>query len=249
MLEVGSLWLNRTNILKLELSVSEKIKTMFSDIAPTYDRVNHLLSFNKDVEWRAKSVQLLTRDGFSPKKVLDLCAGTGDFAFAVRQGAPNAQVTLADFSKPMLLLARDKAKDRTGLEFIEADALKLPFQDFTFDTVVCGFGVRNLDSLEAGLREIARVLKPGGKAVLLEFFRPANPLLRAVYACYISLIVPLLGGAVSKNREAYNYLPRSAKAFATAGELKTLMEKCGFKDLVLENRTLGIAVSVVGVRK
>src|SRR6185369_292083 len=142
----------------------------------------------------------MVRDGFAPKKVLDLCAGTGDFAFAVKDQTPAGQVVLADFSKPMLLLARDKAKARTGLDFLEADALKLPFQDYTFDAVVCGFGVRNLDSLEAGLREIARVLKPGGKAVLLEFFRPVNPLLRAIYAGYISLIVPLLGGAVSKNK-------------------------------------------------
>jgi demethylmenaquinone methyltransferase/2-methoxy-6-polyprenyl-1,4-benzoquinol methylase len=222
---------------------------MFSDISPTYDRLNHLLSMNRDIQWRKDSVRQMIRDGFKPKRVLDLCAGTGDFALAVKEQAPDAQVTLADFARPMLLLAKDKMKAPAHFDFLESDALKLPFQDMVFDSVVCGFGTRNLDSLEAGLKEIARVLKPGGRAVILEFFKPTNPLLKLIYAFYISVVVPLLGGAVSKNREAYTYLPRSAKNFVSLREFEQLMEKIGFKEISSENRTLGIAVSVMGTRK
>jgi demethylmenaquinone methyltransferase / 2-methoxy-6-polyprenyl-1,4-benzoquinol methylase len=229
--------------------MSQQIQAMFSDISGTYDQVNHLLSMKRDVEWRKDSVKQMLKDGFTPTKVLDLCAGTGDFALAVKEQVPTAQIFLADFAKPMLLLAKQKIGIMQGFELLESDALKLPFQDMTFDAVICGFGVRNLDSLETGLKEIARVLKPGGKAVILEFFKPANPLLKTIYAFYISTIVPFLGGAVSKNREAYNYLPKSAKRFVSAGEFKQLMEKSGFKGVASESRTMGIAVSVMGVRK
>ncbi|HEY5040028.1 MAG TPA: ubiquinone/menaquinone biosynthesis methyltransferase, partial [bacterium] len=169
--------------------MSQQIQAMFSDISGTYDQVNHLLSLKRDVEWRKDSVKQMLKDGFAPTKVLDLCAGTGDFALAVKEQVPTAQIFLADFAKPMLLLARKKIGIMQGFELLESDALKLPFQDMTFDAVVCGFGVRNLDSLETGLKEIARVLKPGGKAVILEFFKPANPLLKTIYAFYISTIV------------------------------------------------------------
>ena len=229
--------------------MSQKIQAMFSDIAPTYDKANHLISMKKDVQWRKDSVRQMLRGGFSPVKVLDLCAGTGDFALAVKEQAPAAQVVLADFSKPMLLLARNKVKAQAGMEILEADALRIPFQDMVFDAVVCGFGMRNLDSLEKGLLEAARVLKPGGKALILEFFRPTNPLLRAIYAVYISTILPALGGAVSKNKAAYTYLPASAKQFVSLTEFEQVMEKCGFKDIISENRTMGIAVSVLGTRK
>ena len=127
--------------------MSQQIQTMFSNIAPTYDQANHALSFNKDIQWRKDAVQQMFKDGFKPNRVLDLCAGTGDFALAVREQVPGAQVILADFSKPMLLLARQKKGMTQGFEILEADALKLPFQDMTFDAVVCGFGVRNLDFL------------------------------------------------------------------------------------------------------
>jgi demethylmenaquinone methyltransferase/2-methoxy-6-polyprenyl-1,4-benzoquinol methylase len=222
---------------------------MFSNIAPTYDQANHALSFNKDIQWRKDAVKQLLKGNFKPSRVLDLCAGTGDFALAVKEQAPGAQVLMADFAQPMLKLARDKAKGKEGLQILQADALKLPFQDFSFDAVVCGFGVRNLDSLEAGLKEIARVLKPGGRAVILEFFKPTGFLTKLAYTFYVSTIVPMRGGAVSKNKEAYEYLEQSAKNFSPLEEFERLMEQCGFKEVSAETKTMGIAVSVLGIRK
>ena len=222
---------------------------MFSDIAPTYDQANHALSFNKDIQWRKDAVMQMLKDGFKPNRVLDLCAGTGDFGSAVKEQLPAAQVVLADFSKPMLKLAKDKVGAVQGYEFLEADALKLPFHDMAFDAVVCGFGVRNLDSLEAGLKEIARMLKPGGKAVILEFFKPTGFLTKLAYAFYVSTLLPLRGGAISKNKAAYDYLQQSARNFPSVGEFKALMEKCGFKDISLESKTMGVAVSATGIRK
>jgi demethylmenaquinone methyltransferase/2-methoxy-6-polyprenyl-1,4-benzoquinol methylase len=229
--------------------VSQQIQTMFSNIAPTYDQANHALSFNKDIQWRKDSVKQMLKDGFAPQRVLDLCAGTGDFALAVKEQVPSAQVVMADFAKPMLRLAQDKAKGQSGIEFMQADALKLPFHDMALDAVVCGFGVRNLDSLEAGLKEIARMLKHSGKTVILEFFKPTGFLTKLAYGFYISTVLPMRGGAISKDKDAYNYLQKSAKQFTSVKDFQQLMEKCGFKDISVQNQTMGIAVSVIGVKK
>lgn len=229
--------------------MSQQIQTMFSNIAPTYDQANHSLSFNKDIQWRKDAVKQMLKDGFKPNRVLDLCAGTGDFALVVKEGVPEAQVTLADFSKSMLLLAKEKTGSLQGLNILEADALKLPIHDMAFDAVVCGFGVRNLDVLESGLKEIARVLKPGGKAVILEFFKPTGLLTRLAYAVYVRTILPIRGGMVSKNKGAYDYLQQSARDFVTVEQFTQLMEKNGFRDISIENKTMGVAVSIVGIRK
>jgi len=229
--------------------MSAQVQTMFNRIAGTYDEANHSLSFNQDVQWRKDSVAQLTKDGFVPNKVLDLCAGTGDFAFAVKEKAPNAQVVLSDFSKPMLVLAKGKGQKQTGLTYVESDALKLPFQDMTFDTVVCGFGMRNLDSLEKGVKEMARVLRPGGKAVILEFFKPTGLWANLAYAFYINAIMPVRGGAISKDKGAYEYLRNTSKKFSSVADFKALLEKNGFKDLSIESKTMGVAYTVVAVRK
>ncbi|HET9870035.1 MAG TPA: bifunctional demethylmenaquinone methyltransferase/2-methoxy-6-polyprenyl-1,4-benzoquinol methylase UbiE [bacterium] len=226
--------------------MSQAIQQMFSRIAPTYDQANHALSFNQDIEWRKDSVQRAAGDGFSPRQVLDLCAGTGDFALAAKAQWPGAQVTLADFSKPMLALAKGKGG---GFNYLQADALKLPFQDFSFDALLCGFGVRNLDSAEAGVREMARVLKPGGKAVVLEFFKPTGFLSKLAYGFYVSTILPLRGGAISKDKAAYDYLQKSAKGFLALNEFKALLEKNGFKDVQVQAYTMGVAACLVAVRK
>jgi demethylmenaquinone methyltransferase / 2-methoxy-6-polyprenyl-1,4-benzoquinol methylase len=229
--------------------MSREIQGMFSRIAPTYDKANHALSFQQDLAWRRQAVSRMLRDGFRPAKVLDLCSGTGDFALAVKERVPEARVVLADFSRPMLDLAKQKAGSGEGFEFLEADALALPFHDMVFDAVVCGFGVRNLDHLEKGLREIARVLKPGGKAVFLEFFKPTGFLTKLAYGFYISTVLPIRGGAISKDKAAYEYLQKSARHFAALPDFKALLEKFGFKDISSEGKTMGVAVSLVGTRK
>jgi demethylmenaquinone methyltransferase/2-methoxy-6-polyprenyl-1,4-benzoquinol methylase len=227
--------------------MSQTIQQMFSRIAPTYDQANHALSFNQDIQWRKDSVKQAAQDGFKPRRVLDLCAGTGDFALAVKEQWPEAKVTLADFAKPMLVLAKRKAG--TGFDYLEADALKLPFQDFSFDAVVCGFGVRNLDSVEAGLKEIARVLKPGGKAVILELFKPTGFLSKLAYAFYVGTILPMRGGAISKDKAAYDYLQKSSKQFLSLNDFKVVLEKNGFKDVRIKNQTMGVAASLAAIRK
>ncbi len=227
--------------------MSQTIQQMFSRIAPTYDQANHALSFNKDIQWRKDAVSQAAQDGFKPRLVLDLCAGTGDFALAVKEQWPEAKVALADFAKPMLVLAKQKAG--TSFDYLEADALKLPFQDFSFDLVVCGFGVRNLDSVEAGLKEIARVLKPGGKAVILEFFKPTGFLAKLAYTFYVGTILPMRGGAISKDKAAYEYLQKSSKQFLSLNDFKAILEKNGFKDVMVKSQTMGVAASLVAVRK
>ena len=229
--------------------MSEKIQAMFSNIAPTYDQANHALSFNRDIQWRKDAVKQMLKGNFKPSRVLDLCAGTGDFALAVKEEVPTAQLVMADFSKPMLALAKEKAVGREGFNFLEADALQLPFHDMAFDAVVCGFGARNLDSPEQGLREIARMLKPGGRVAILEFFKPTGFFNRLAHAFYVGAIVPMRGGAISGNKQAYDYLQKSARNFTSLGDFKLLVEKCGFKDISVESKTLGVAVSLVGIRK
>jgi demethylmenaquinone methyltransferase / 2-methoxy-6-polyprenyl-1,4-benzoquinol methylase len=223
---------------------------MFSRIAGTYDEINHKLSMGKDIQWRKDSVRQLLKGGFKPGKVLDLCAGTGDFALALVAEQMECKVLLLDFSREMLKLARTKTRGiQSRVDLLEADALKLPVQDMAFDAVLCGFGVRNLDSAEAGLQEVARVLKPGGRLVVLDFFKPQGFLPNLFYSFYMKYVVTRVGGSISKDPDAYTYLPDSAKAFLTVDDFGKLMEKCGFKEVGWETRSMGVAASVMGTRK
>lgn len=222
---------------------------MFSRIAPTYDRLNRLLSLGRDQAWRRDAAVLLAPPGVEPRRVLDLGAGTGDFAAALLARYQKTRVVLVDFSAPMLERARSKLlafRDRT--DFLLADALRLPFADMAFEGAVCGFSVRNFEDIDRGLREAARVLKPGARLVVLEFFRPSNLLMKLVYALYVGVVVPLVGGGVSGDGEAYAYLPRSARAFDTVEEFKRRLEAAGFRDLEAKVLTFGTAHAVVGTR-
>lgn len=230
--------------------MNTKIQKMFTRIAGTYDELNHKLSLGKDEGWRKASVARLLQGGFKPKKVLDLCAGTGDMTLALVTNDMDCKVVMADFSREMLKLAKSKTKGvPSRVSALEADAAKLPFQDMAFDAAMCGFGVRNLESAEAGLRELARVVKPGGRVVVLDFFKPEGGLMTLFYGFYMNFVVTKVGAAVSKDPDAYTYLPTSAKGFLPVGEFAKLMEKCGFKDVSVETYTAGIAASVVATRK
>ena len=208
------------------------VRAMFTAIAPRYDLLNHLLSANQDVRWRRRAVtQLGIRRG---ELVLDLCCGTGDLALECLRQQPRCRVVGADFALPMLSIAQTKRNPKPGTPnpaFTAADALRLPFADATFDVITIGFGARNFENTEAGLREMARVLKPAGRVLVLEFMRPASPLVRRGFALFFKGVLPLIGRLVSQHGWAYNYLPESVDAFYTRREFETLLRRTGYENV------------------
>ena len=200
----------------------EAVRTMFDRIAPVYDAMNRLMTMGLDLRWRRLAAEAVVRRG---DRVLDGACGTGDLAVAdVRAGA--GRVTGLDFSEPMLARARRKAPH---VEWVRGDLLALPFADATFDAATVGFGVRNVADLELALRELRRVLRPGGRLAVLEITRPRGPL-RLFYSLWFDRIVPLLGRLLPGG-EAYSYLPASVKRFPGAEALAGLMREVGFGEV------------------
>ncbi len=224
----------------------EYVRGIFRDIAPRYDLLNHLLSLNIDKRWRRRAVDDLGWETTPGGRYLDLCAGTLDLAaeLATRQGFAGTVVG-ADFVLPMLVLGKGKAERVTPLN---ADALELPFADAAFDGATVGFGVRNLIDLDAGLREAARVLRPGARFVVLEFTTPPRQPLRGLYFFYFRRILPLIGRLVSKHRTAYTWLPESVLAFPEPDALSERMRAAGFDEVRYRRMMGGICAVHVGVR-
>jgi len=194
---------------------------MFDRIAPVYDAMNHVMTAGLDRRWRRSTVAAVVRPG---DRVLDACCGTGDLAIAA--AAAGGKVTGVDFSKPMLERAGGKAPE---IEWIEGDALALPFEDGSFDAATVGFGVRNLSDLEAGLRELRRVLRPGGRVAILEITRPQG-LLAPFYRFWFDGVIPV-AGKVLPGGSAYAYLPASVRRFPDPHGLAKLMDEAGFDDI------------------
>jgi len=222
------------------------VQGVFSAIAPRYDFLNHLLSANLDRGWRRRAVDALGWEQRPEGLYVDLCAGTMDLAaeLANRPGF-TGRVIAADFVQSMLVRGRGKSARAIPAN---ADALTLPFEDGTFDGATVGFGVRNLTDLDAGLREAARVLKPGARLVVLEFTTPRRNPLRGLYAFYLRHLLPRIGRMVSKHRDAYDWLPASVMAFPAPDELAERFRRAGFGAVHWRSLAAGICAIHVGTR-
>lgn len=223
-------------------SAARAVREMFTSIAPRYDLLNHLLSFNIDrLWWRRTAKSFADVLGRPNARVLDLCCGTGDMAFALRRqaGRVPAGITGADFSHAMLQRASEKSA-ATSLRWVEADALHLPFPDASFDLVTTAFGFRNLADYDAGLREILRVLRPRGECGILDFGEPGG-LVGKVYRIYFKHVLPAVGTFVSGVRGPYAYLPASVERFPQPVEMLDRMRSAGFGEASWTPYTFGIA--------
>lgn len=233
-----------------ELKHHEAVREMFSGIATKYDFLNHFLSVNIDKKWRrlvAKKLRAVLDDRNA--LVLDVACGTGDLSLELQKNA-QAKVIGTDFCRPMLAVASDKnEKVQTKIPYVEADGMNLSFADETFDAVTIAFGLRNFSNWQNGLIELRRVLKTGGKLVVLEFSTPLVPGFRQAFRFYFSNILPRIGGAVSGSRGAYEYLPDSVSRFPDQKNLAKMMEQTGFFDVEYKNLTGGIAALHLGVKQ
>ncbi len=224
----------------------EVIQGMFAKVADHYDLVNEVTSLGIDRSWRRKAVQLasVTREG----KVLDLAAGTGDLTLEMARQAQPAMVVSSDFVSRMLELGKKKAanyKGPTQITFQVADAMKLPYKDNSFDAVTIGFGVRNIADRQAHFKEAWRVLKPGGRYVMLEFGKPALPPFRVLYNFYLRHVVPLWGGVLGRDRAAYQYLNESIRGFPGQRAIGEELSHAGFTHFEWHTLTLGICTVFV----
>lgn len=221
---------------------------MFEQIAPSYDLLNHVLSLNVDRRWRREAIAALQWERDPTGTYLDLCAGTMDVTAAlVRTEGFSGRVVAADFAEPMLRAGAGKAPAGTAAP-VAADALCLPFRDSSVAGAIIAFGARNLAGLDAGLREVRRVLVPGGRLVVLEFTTPRSPLVRTAYHAYFHHVLPIVGGMISGHRTAYRYLPESVARFPAEEELASRMRSAGFSDVSWRSLTFGIAALHVGRR-
>lgn len=221
---------------------------MFAGIARRYDLLNHLLSANIDRRWRRLVADKLRPALGAGTHTLDVACGTGDLALTLSEAGATS-VTGVDFCRPMLEIATQKAaRLKRAIPFVEGDALRLPFAAGSFDVATIAFGLRNLANVEAGLNELWRVLKPGGRVAILEFSHPVVPGFHALFQFYFTRVLPRIGGLVSGSRGAYEYLPDSVSRFPDQKHLAELMREVGFERVEYQNLTGGIAALHLGAR-
>jgi demethylmenaquinone methyltransferase/2-methoxy-6-polyprenyl-1,4-benzoquinol methylase len=227
----------------------EQVAQMFDNIAHSYDRLNHILSLGIDKGWRKTLLKMAKNQ--SADQVLDVATGTGDLAIALSK-LNSTKITGVDISNGMLDIGRIKVRKKmldAQIELTYGDSENLPFDDNTFDLVTVAFGVRNFENLEKGMREMLRVLKPGGQILVLEFSQPEVFPFAQLYKFYFKYILPGIGRMLSKDASAYTYLPASVEAFPYGKAFTQVMEKCGYKDTSIRKLTLGVASIYRGVKE
>lgn len=226
----------------------QQVARMFDSISGNYDFLNHFLSLGIDIRWRKKAIKLLAES--NPRLILDVATGTGDFAVETLKLNPD-QVIGVDISAGMLEVGRKKMKDRGYDHKIDlrlGDSENLPFEGNKFDAVIVAFGVRNFENLEKGLTEMHRVLKPGGRMVVLEFSKPRSFPFKQIYNFYFKFILPKIGRLISRDSAAYTYLPESVQAFPDGNEFITILNRIGFNKTACQPLTFGISSLYTGIK-
>lgn len=232
--------------------LNRQVQKMFSDIAPRYDLLNRLLSCGQDRYWRRRAVTRLSPQ--SGERFLDIATGTADVALEIIRKIPQgtAQVVGMDFSEKMLELAQQKVNSQDKARFIQLEsgsAENLPFEDNSFDGTTTVFGVRNFSDVDLSLREMYRVLKPGGRCVILEFSLPQNSLLNTLYRFYFEVLLPKVGRLISRHPSAYTYLPQTVASFPVRKDFSDLMQQAGFMNVSYKELTLGIVILYTGMKE
>lgn len=233
---------------KEETSKKEEVAEMFDNISAEYDFLNHFMSMGIDRQWRKKAIKMLQEH--QPKKIIDLAAGTGDFSIAAMKLSPE-KVVGVDISDGMLAKGREKV-EKKGLSdvitLVNGNSEDLQFEDGEFDALTVGFGVRNYENLEKGLSEMLRVLKPGGKAVILEFSKPKKFPFKQFFSFYLKYMIPFWGRLFSKDRRAYEYLPESMVIFPEGEDFLKILDKVGYKNTIATPVSGGIATIYTGIK-
>lgn len=229
-------------------SKKEQVAKMFNNISKRYDLLNHLLSLGIDITWRKKAIKKLTKH--QPKIILDVATGTGDFAIEALKLNPE-KVIGVDISEGMLEHGRKKLEKKglsDRIELLYGDSENLPFDDNKFEAIIAAFGVRNFENLEAGLTEMHRVMKKGGKVVILEFSRPSKFPFKQLYNFYFKFILPLIGRIIAKDQSAYSYLPESVQHFPDGDNFLNILNKIGFTKTQCTPLTFGISSIYTGIK-
>lgn len=226
----------------------QQVARMFDSISPKYDFLNHFLSLGIDIRWRKKAIRKLK--DLNPKVILDVATGTGDFAIEALALNPD-RVIGVDISEGMLDMGRKKMKAQGHEAIIElrtGDSENLPFEDNKIDAVIVAFGVRNFENLERGISEMYRVLRPGGRMVILEFSKPRSFPFKQLYNFYFNFILPKIGRLISRDPAAYTYLPESVQAFPDGEEFTRILKRIGFNQTACEPLTFGISSLYLGTK-
>ena len=228
---------------------SEQVESMFDHIAPSYDKLNHRLSWNIDKGWRKRAVRQL--EALHPQTVLDIATGTGDFAILTAKMLHPREVTGADISEGMMEVGRRKVSAEglsSTIRFQREDCLHLSFGDNTFDAVTSAFGIRNFSDLEQGLREMCRVLRPGGQASILELSHPVKFPMKQLFSIYSHTFLPLYGRLISHDSRAYSYLTATIEAFPQGETMVDVFKRAGFSDATFKRLTFGICTMYLAIK-